>query len=85
MLFPSLAASIAPSGRHVTSGRRVLGVDIADGGKDSTRGRRHGRRRAVGDDRDPRRPDSSTIDTAEQTALGIIKIAQQRNIKPQCR
>jgi hypothetical protein len=25
------------------------------------------------------------MDTAEQVALGIIRIAQQRNIKPQCR
>ena len=60
----------------------MLGVDIADGGKDSTRA-------GVMDDGvlseiieipvDP----VSTVDTAEQTALGIIKIAQQRGINPQ--
>lgn len=81
MLFPSLVLDRALRA-NVTSSRRVLGVDIADGGKDSTRA-------GVMDDGvlseiiEVPVDAASTIDTAEQTALGIIKIAQQRGINPQ--
>lgn len=80
MLFPSLVLDRALRS-SVTAGRRVLGVDVADGGKDSTRA-------GVMDDGvlseiiEVPVDHSSPVDPAEQTALGIIKIAQQRGIKP---
>lgn len=80
MLFPNLLMDRALRAT-VTSNRRVLGVDISDGGKDSTRA-------LVMDDGVATEiikidvDKESPVDTAEQVALGIIKIAQQRNIKP---
>jgi hypothetical protein len=80
MLFPNLRLDRSLRST-LSSGRRVMGVDISDGGADSTIA-------AVMDDGVvteliPIPVDrGSEMDPGEQVALGIIKIAQQRKIKP---
>lgn len=80
MLFPTLKLDRALR-PNITSSRRVLGVDVSDGGKDSTRA-------VVMDDGVATEiveipiDRASPVDPAEQVALGVIKVAQQRNIRP---
>jgi len=66
----------------VPAGRKVLGVDIADGGKDSTQATVMEGGIATEIIEIPV-DHSSPVDPAEQVALGIIKIATQRSINPQ--
>lgn len=80
MLFPSLKLDRALRSA-VTSNRLVLGVDVSDGGKDSTRAVVLDNGVATEIIEIPIDP-TSPVDPAEQVALGVIKIAQQRKIKP---
>jgi hypothetical protein len=66
----------------IPAGRKVLGVDIADGGKDSTEATVMEGGIATEIIEIPV-DHSSEVDPAEQVALGIIKIATQRSINPQ--
>jgi phage terminase large subunit len=66
----------------ITPGPKVLGVDIADGGKDATQATVLENGVATEIIEIPV-DSSSPIDPAEQVALGIIKVATQRKINPQ--
>jgi phage terminase large subunit len=80
MLFPSLTLDRSLRS-EVKPGRKVMGVDIADGGKDSTYATVIENGVATELIKIPV-GHNSEVDTAEQVALGIIKAAQQRGIDP---
>jgi phage terminase large subunit len=80
MLFPSLTLDRALRS-SIEPGRKFLGVDVSDGGKDSTYACVIENGVATELLTIPIDP-TSAVDTAEQVAMGIIKIAQQRGINP---